>query len=412
MTRETSLLFLVHRIPYPPNKGDKIRSYHLLRFLAERYRVHLGTFVDDEDDWRYLPEVEKLCADVCAVRLNPTRQRLFSLKALLGGDPLSVPYYESSTLRAWVRRKVYAEGITRMVFFSSPMAQYAPANGAAVRKVVDFVDVDSEKWRQYSERRAWPMSWLYRREGERLLDFERGIASSADASVFVTRDEAELFRSRARLENARTHFVMNGVDPEYFSPHRPYESPYGTGGPVVVFTGMMDYWANVDAVTWFSTESFSEIRQAIEGARFFVVGARPSRRVERLASRPGIEVTGSVPDVRPYLAHADVTVAPLRVARGIQNKVLEAMAMARPVVATTAALQGLDLPMELRRGGDAAEDVSGAVLALLHTPHEREKIGGLGRAWVQNHHDWARTLSPILELIENRGGREVMHGHA
>ncbi len=155
----------------------------------------------------HLPEVEKLCADVCAVRLNPTWRRVFSLKGLLGGEPLSVPYYESSELGAWVSRKVYEEGITRMVFFSSPMAQYAPSNGVAVRKVVDFVDVDSEKWRQYAERHRWPMSWLYRREGERLLAFERAVASSADASVFVTPDEAELFRRRAPFRGrSRSHF--------------------------------------------------------------------------------------------------------------------------------------------------------------------------------------------------------------
>jgi sugar transferase (PEP-CTERM/EpsH1 system associated) len=407
-----SLLFLVHRIPYPPNKGDKIRSYHLLRFLAERYRVHLGTFVDDEDDWRYLPDVQKLCVDVCAVRLNPTRQRLVSLKGLLGGEPLSVPYYANSVLQAWVRRKIYEEGISRMVFFSSPMAQYAPSNGVEVRKVVDFVDVDSEKWRQYAERHHWPMSWLYRREGERLLDFECGVASSADASVFVTRDEAELFRSRSRLEDMAIHSVMNGVDTDYFSPDRSHENPYAPGGPVVVFTGMMDYWANVDAVTWFSTEGFPSIRKAIEGARFFIVGARPSRLVERLASRAGIEVTGAVRDVRPYLAHAEVAVAPLRVARGIQNKVLEAMAMARPVVVTSDALEGLDLPGTLRRGGDTAEDFASAVIALLGSSPERRDIGALGRTWVQENHDWARTLRPVLDLIENRGENEGMHGHA
>jgi sugar transferase (PEP-CTERM/EpsH1 system associated) len=407
-----SLLFLVHRIPYPPNKGDKIRSYHLLRFLAERYRVHLGTFVDDEDDWRYLPDVQKLCVDVCAVRLNPTRQRLVSLKGLLGGEPLSVPYYANSVLQAWVRRKIYEEGISRMVFFSSPMAQYAPSNGVEVRKVVDFVDVDSEKWRQYAERHHWPMSWLYRREGERLLDFECGVASSADASVFVTRDEAELFRSRSRLEDMAIHSVMNGVDTDYFSPDRSHENPYAPGGPVVVFTGMMDYWANVDAVTWFSTEGFPSIRKAIEGARFFIVGARPSRLVERLASRAGIEVTGAVRDVRPYLAHAEVAVAPLRVARGIQNKVLEAMAMARPVVVTSDALEGLDLPGTLRRGGDTAEDFASAVIALLGSSPERRDIGALGRTWVQENHDWARTLRPVLDLIENRDQNEVVHGHA
>jgi sugar transferase (PEP-CTERM/EpsH1 system associated) len=407
----TELLFLVHRIPYPPNKGDKIRSYHLLRALAERYRVHLGTFVDHEDDWQYLPEVRNLCTDVCAVRLNPTRQRLLSLAGLLGSEPLSVPYYESSELRAWVRRKVYEEGITRMMFFSSPMAQYAPSNGVAVRKVVDFVDVDSEKWRQYAERHPWPLSWLYRREGDRLLDFERLVASSAHASVFVTREEADLFRRRARLEDERIHSVVNGVDTEYFSPERRYPSPYGAGGPVAVFTGMMDYWANVDAATWFAKDAFPRIQQDVEGARFVIVGARPTRKVERLASLRGVEVTGAVEDVRPYVAHAELAVAPLRVARGIQNKVLEAIAMAKPVVATSAALEGLDVPREIRRGGDSAEELAGAVLSLLGSSRERNRIGTLGRAWVLENHDWARTLRPVLDLIENRGENEVNRGN-
>jgi sugar transferase (PEP-CTERM/EpsH1 system associated) len=410
MTSE--VLFLVHRIPYPPNKGDKIRSYHLLRSLAERYRVHLGTFVDDEDDWRYLPEVEKLCADVCAVRLNPTRQRLASLAGLLGGEPLSVPYYESAALRAWVRRKVYEEGITRMVFFSSPMAQYAPSNGVPVRKIVDFVDVDSEKWRQYAERHPWPLSWLYRREGERLLDFERGVASSAHASVFVTREEADLFRRRARVDDERIHSVVNGVDTEYFSPERRYESPYAPGGPVVVFTGMMDYWANVDAVAWFAEEAFPRIRQAAEGVRFAIVGARPTRQVERLASLRGVEVTGAVEDVRPYVAHAEISVAPLRIARGIQNKVLEAIAMAKPVVATSAALEGLEVPRDLRRGGDGAEELAEAALALLGSSEERRRVGTLGRAWVRENHDWARTLRPVLDLVEYPDGTEVNRGRA
>jgi sugar transferase (PEP-CTERM/EpsH1 system associated) len=298
-----------------------------------------------------------------------------------------------------------------MVFFSSPMAQYAPTNGIEVRKVVDFVDVDSEKWRQYGERRAWPMSWLYRREGERLLDFERAVAASAHASVFVSRNETELFKSRAQLFDARIASVGMGVDTEYFLPTRIHGRPYAGEGPVIVFTGTMDYWANVDAVTWFSLESFPAIRKAVDGVRFVIVGARPSRQVESLASRAGIEVTGSVSDVRPYLAHADVAVAPMRIARGLQSKILEAMAMERPVAATSAALGGLDLPMELRRGGDTAEDFGGAVVAFLRSPEERRKLGTLGRTWVQANHDWARTLTPVIDLIENRGENEGMHGH-
>ncbi|HEY7818246.1 MAG TPA: TIGR03087 family PEP-CTERM/XrtA system glycosyltransferase [Vicinamibacteria bacterium] len=402
------LLYLVHRIPYPPNKGDKIRSFHLLRFLAERYRVHLGTFVDYEEDWKYLSEVGSLCADVCAVKLNPTRQGVRSLKGLLAGEPLSVPYYASSSLRDWVRRKVEELGITRMVFFSSPMVQYAPSNGVAMRKVVDFVDVDSEKWRQYSERRSWPLRWLYRREGELLLDFERAAASSADASIFVTREEAEVFRLRARPwieDEGRIRAIPNGVDTDYFAPQGSYPSPFESGGPVMVFTGMMDYWANVDAVTWFAEEACPRIRTAVEGARFFIVGARPTRAVEKLGALPGVTVTGQVEDVRPYLAHAEIAVAPLRVARGIQNKVLEAMAMAKPVVATAAALEGLELPRGLARVGSTSDELAAGAIELLRSRGEREALGARGRGWVEENHDWARTLLPIAELIENGGDR-------
>jgi sugar transferase (PEP-CTERM/EpsH1 system associated) len=400
------LLYLVHRIPYPPNKGDKIRSFHLLRFLAKRYRVHLGTFVDYEEDWKHLSEVRSLCADVCAVKLNPARQRVASLKGLLAGEPLSVPYYASSALRGWVRRKVYEQGITRMVFFSSPMFQYAPSNGVSIRKVVDFVDVDSEKWRQYSERRSWPLSWLYRREGERLLDFERAAACSAHASIFVTREEAELFRRLARVEEGGVQAIRNGVDTDYFSPQGDYPSPYASGGPVMVFTGMMDYWANVDAVTWFAREALPRIRTVVEGARFFIVGARPTRAVQRLGALPGVTVTGPVEDVRPYLAHAELAVAPLRVARGIQNKVLEAMAMARPVVATAAALEGLELPPGLARVGSTPDELAARAIELLRSRAEREALGARGRGWVEENHDWTRTLLPIAELIEN-GGHHV-----
>jgi sugar transferase (PEP-CTERM/EpsH1 system associated) len=399
-----SLLLLVHRIPYPPNKGDKIRSYHLLRFLAERYRVHLGTFVDDPRDEVHVPKLREICADVCAVTLSPRRQRLVSLAAVVRGEPMSLPYYRSRELARWVRKKVYDEGVRRFVAFSSPMAQYAPANGIEIHPIVDFVDVDSEKWRQYGGRQAWPLSWIYRREGKRLLDFEKTVASQAAASLFVTREEADLFRRRAEGISANICSVVNGVDTRYFTPDASHPNPYGPGGPggpVIVFTGMMDYWANVDAVSWFVRESFPLVRERVPAARFVIVGARPSRAVSRLADETGVHVTGAVPDVRPYISHAQIAVAPLRIARGIQNKVLEAMAMARPVVASPDAVEGLVLPPELRVhvSGDP-RTMAMSVSSLLSSQRERERLGDLGRGWVRSQHDWSKTLAPISALIE------------
>jgi sugar transferase (PEP-CTERM/EpsH1 system associated) len=198
----------------------------------------------------------------------------------------------------------------------------------------------------------------------------------------------------------RIHSVINGVDTEYFSPDHSYANPYGESGPVVVFTGRMDYWANVDAVEWFVRESFPVVCERMAGARFFIVGAQPTKAVERLVNIPGVSVTGAVEDVRPYLAHSSVVVAPLRVARGIQNKVLEAYAMARPLVATRAAVEGLDLPDALRAWvSDDPRDTAAKVTDLAGN---HRGIGGVARDWVLAHHDWKETLKPVVALLEGR----------
>ena len=284
-----------------------------------------------------------------------------------------------------------------MVAFSSPMAQYIPASGDRVNSIVDFVDVDSEKWRQYAELRSWPMSWVYRREGDRLLQHERAAAASASASVFVTAQEAALFRERAPDASHSIHVIGMGVDTDYFSPERNYPNPYYRGELVIVFTGTMDYWANADAVDWFARESFPIVREKHPTACFYIVGARPTAVVERLAAIPGVEVTGAVDDVRPYVAHARVAVAPLRVARGIQSKVLEALSMGRPVVATSAAIQGLNVPAWLKnQAADGARELALKVNAAIQAPGD---VGSAGRAWVQECHEWTQTLKPLERLI-------------
>ncbi len=196
------LLLLVHRIPYPPNKGDKIRSYHLLKHLVQHYRVHLGTFVDDEDDWQHLPQLRAMCASSHFARLDPRWARLRSLGALLGNRSLSQDYYRDSGLREWVGRTVREHGIGRIMVFSGPMAQYAEPYPQA-RRVVDFCDVDSDKWRQYAERKSWPAKLIYGYEASRLLAYERSVAASCDAALFVSEPEAGLFRTLAPESSAR-----------------------------------------------------------------------------------------------------------------------------------------------------------------------------------------------------------------
>jgi sugar transferase (PEP-CTERM/EpsH1 system associated) len=392
------LLLLIHRIPYPPNKGDKIRSWHLLKHVAQHYRVHLGTFVDDADDWQHVPTVEKLCATSHFASLNPLRARVRSLGALPRGRSLSEDYYRDAGLARWVDDTVAFHKIDRVLVFSSPMAQYADRYRAA-RRVIDFCDVDSDKWRQYADKKAWPMSWLYRTEANRLLAYERAVARDWDASLFVSRPEADLFRQLAPESERKIGHFNNGVDTDYFSPHHGYASPYAAGERVVVFTGAMDYWPNVDAVQWFADDVFPRLRERCADLRFYIVGARPSAAVQALAQLPGVTVTGTVPDVRPYIAHARVAVAPLRIARGIQNKVLEAMAMATPVVVSPQALEGIDaVPgFDLVLADGAAEFVE-SVSSLL--AQQESPLGGAARARVERQYSWPSNLACIGERLE------------
>jgi sugar transferase (PEP-CTERM/EpsH1 system associated) len=391
------LLLLVHRIPYPPNKGDKIRSYNLLKHLATKYRVHLATFVDDADDWQHVPAVEAMCASSVFVKLDPFKGKLRSAKGLATGKSLSLEYYRDAEMKRWIARTMRQKGIARVMTFCSVMAQYAEDYPAA-RRIIDFCDVDSDKWRQYAEKKKWPMSWVYRHEARSLLDYERKIADTFDASLFVSEPEADLFRTLAPENRAKIGHFSNGVDTEYFSPLRSYDNPYAEGEQALVFTGAMDYWPNVDAVKWFAQNVLPRVRAAVPNARFYIVGSRPVPEVLALAGE-AIVVTGTVPDVRPYVAHCVAAVAPLRIARGIQNKVLEAMAMGRPVVSSKQAFEGIDAtPGRELIVADAPEEYADSVIALLRNPDPT--MGQAARASVERRYSWSAHLSPIETRFE------------
>jgi sugar transferase (PEP-CTERM/EpsH1 system associated) len=389
------ILYLVHRIPYPPNKGDKIRSFNLLKYLAESHRVFLGAFVDDAKDWQYRPDVEGYCAETCLLPLNPTSGKLKSLAGFLTGEALSLPYYRDGRMQAWVDT-VLKRDIGAILVFSSAMAQYVEKQ-ESVRRVIDFVDVDSDKWRQYAEKKSGLARWIYRREAERLFAYDRRIANSFDHSLFVSEQEAGLFTSLAPETASRVSGVENGVDTAYFHDSGDFHNPYPEGADVLVFTGAMDYWANVDAVTWFADEVFPGILGRVPTARFFVVGARPTEAVRALGRREGVTVTGAVKDIRPYLAHAKLAVAPLRIARGIQNKILEAMAMGKPVLASSAAMEGIEaggLPAAVT--AESPAEWCEAVASLLDRP-----AGAAGnREFVERRYSWRNSLGRLDTLLE------------
>lgn len=394
------LLFLAHRIPYPPSKGDKIRSYHILKHLAGAYRVHLGAFVDDPDDWRHQARLEAMCASVCLLPLRPLPARLRSLRGLVDHSALSLAYFHRHKMQRWVDSIMKRDEVQRVFVYSSPMARYVMGEAfSSWQRVVDFVDVDSDKWRQYAQRKPWPLSWLYRREGERLLAFESDVAQIFDACLFVSAAEVELFKQLAPEAADGVRFMDNGVDFTYFSPDRDYENPYQGQSDVLVFTGAMDYWANVDAVGWFAKKIFPEVRQSLPSAQFVIVGARPTRDVLQLGALPGVSVTGAVADIRPYLAHACAAVAPLRIARGVQNKVLEAMAMAVPVLATPAAVEGIEYnhPAGLQVS-DSEHQLAEMATRLLQQDSSQPMRAS--RQWVCQRYDWDVNLDRMTELFE------------
>ncbi|MBW8328716.1 MAG: TIGR03087 family PEP-CTERM/XrtA system glycosyltransferase [Thiobacillus sp.] len=389
------LLFLAHRIPFPPNKGDKIRSFHLLRHLSARYEIHLGAFVDDPDDWQYRDALKPYCASIKLLPLHPRRARLASLTGLLSGEALTLPYYRSSELKRWAAGLAAAGTVTRGLAFSSAMAQFMPAGLA--RRVLDMVDVDSDKWTQYAPTQRWPLSWVYAREGRKLAAWEARVAQDFDATLLVSKDEAALLQQRAPRARHKIGAFENGVDADYFSPARDYPNPYPANVNGVVFTGAMDYWPNIDAVTWFAERIFPSVRDAVPNAQFAIVGSRPAEAVLALARQPGVIVTGSVPDVRPWLAHAACAVAPLRIARGVQNKVLEAMAMARPVVASAQAAEGIRAEAGrdfILAQGEA--EFARAVVAQL----QAVSSAAPARGCILAHYDWTRNLAAIDPLFE------------
>jgi sugar transferase (PEP-CTERM/EpsH1 system associated) len=392
------LLFLSHRVPYPPDKGEKIRAWHIFRHLARTHRMHLGCFIDDPADWEHLPVVRALCADVACFPLNRRVAMLKSLLRLRRGEPLSLGYFHDSRLQRWARAKLANPAIERVFVFSSAMAPYVMNAGVARQgaqtRVLDFVDVDSAKWTAYGATAKLPMRAVWAREGRTLLAFERQAAACFDHSLFVSEHEWQCFVTLAPETVGRTGWVDNGVDLGHFSPAKDLPPPFDHGGADVVFTGRMDYRPNIDAAQWFARAVMPLLRAGRPEARFWIVGAAPAREVNELAALPGVHVTGRVPDTRPYLAYADVVVAPLRIARGIQNKVLEAMAMARPVIATPEAFEGVRaMPGRDILLADGAADMLQRINEVLDGRHPT--LGIAARQAVEAGHQWSVTLRPL-----------------
>ena len=397
-----NLLYLVHRLPYPPNKGDKVRSYHLLRHLLQKHRVFLGTFIDDPDDEQHLPTLKTLCPDLHFERIAPRQAKLMSATGLLRGEALTLAYYRNAGMRRWVEQVARAHELQASVVFSGAMAQYAQPLAPEVPMLVDFVDVDSAKWTQYAPAHRWPMSAVYRREGERLLAYEREVAAQARRSFFVTPNETALFLSHAPEAQGQVQSLSNGVDADFFAPDPSRANPFAANEQAIVFTGAMDYWPNIDGVSWFVSDMLPRLRAHWPRARFYIVGRSPSPQVQALAGEH-VVVTGTVPDVRPYLQHAAAVVAPLRVARGIQNKILEAMAMEQAVITVPSCAEaiGASSAQGLLRADDADGFLQSLQQLLDAPPGQAAALGREARRFVLQGFSWQAHLSGIDACLDD-----------
>ncbi len=393
------LLFLTQRLPYPPIKGEKIRPLQILKYLVQRYDVHLGCFIDEVSDARHVDTIRPMCRSIHVAPLKQKVAKLTCLRGFLTGEPLSVSFFRDPTLMSWVRDVVQTIRPSVIFVNSGNMASYVLDLPKRERWICDLADVDSEKWRAYADTTTGPMRLVYRREWRKVGALERRITDGFDVVSFVSEAEASLFARLIPDCAARIRGVSSGVDHRYFDPASAHAPLFDPKLPTYVFTGTMDYPPNVDAVAWFATEILPMIRRTVPAAQFYIVGTCPNATVKRLVQLKGVFVAGRVRDVRPYVAHATAVVAPMRIARGIQNKVLEAMSMGRPVVLTSGALEGIEaVPGEDVILADSVEEIAAACCRLA-TSADGVAIGAAARARIVRDYDWSARLRRFDDLL-------------
>ncbi|MFO0805895.1 MAG: TIGR03087 family PEP-CTERM/XrtA system glycosyltransferase [Gemmataceae bacterium] len=397
-----TVLYLTHRVPFPPDKGDRIRNWHVLRQLVRRGSVWLACLADEPVPPETIAELNRVCGRVAIVPVTEGRWLRAGWSVLTGGSISEGAFWERDLMRvvrAWCGETTFSAA----VISASSLAPYLRMRELAdVPKIVDLVDVDSQKWSDFADAARGPKKWMYRLESHRIRKLERGLPQWTKAVAMVSRAEAAVFDSFAGAGAATV--AANGVDLEYFT------APAADAGRLTMatdagrlacaFVGAMDYLPNVDAAVWFARDIWPAIHAKFPSAEFRIIGRKPSPEVQRLANLPGVNLIGQVPDVRPFVAEATIAVVPLRLARGIQNKVLEAMAMAKPVIAAPPALAALKaVPGTHLLSASATDDWVKCVSELFADPTRCRELGAAARRFVEEHHHWETCLEPLMERV-------------
>lgn len=396
--RPPRVVFLCQRVPWPPDRGDRITTWHFLHHLLQRgAEVRLGCFQEEERDGEGVSFLARSCAEVEAPRLSRRLAKLASLRGLLTGEALTLPFFRDRSLAAAVRAWGASAPPDLVWVYSSSMAQYALELPARA-KVMQFAELDSDKWRQYAAVSGPLGRWLYGREARTLLAFEDRVARTFSRSLVVSEAERALFRER--IPGVDPRVLPNGVDVAHFVSAGDERRDAHTA----VFTGVMDYEPNVDGVCWFADACWPALRERFPDARLLVVGSKPVAKVQALAQRPGITVTGRVPSTPPWFDRSAVAIAPLRLARGVQNKVLEALSMAVPVVSTSQAARGLgDVPAAAVAIADGAAPTIDAVARWFAAPEQARAAGAMAATWVRAHWRWERMYERFDALLAELG---------
>ncbi len=387
------VLFACHRLPFPPKRGGKIRPFNIIRHLSgQGHQVTVLTLARSAAEIAEGQGLNEYCERVVVGQVGPAAAAFQMVGRLATTLPSSFGYFYSRSLHQQAARLAADENFDLVFVHCSSAAQYVRCV-SGVPSVIDFGDMDSQKWKDYRSFKPFPLNMGYGLEAIKLLREEKRLARQFDLSTCTTRMELETLDDYRAAQ--KTAWFPNGVDAEFFEPTL---EPYDPNG--VCFIGRMDYYPNQQAMLEFCRSVYPELRKRRPEITLTIVGAEPSREILRLGELPGVTVTGTVPDVRDYVRRAAVTVAPLQIARGTQNKILESMAMGVPVVCSTLASRGVDaVPGEHLVVADSSNEWVEAILGLLEAPERRQELAEAGRNRVLSNHSWSASMQKLDGIL-------------
>lgn len=388
-----NILYLCHRFPYPPKRGGKIRPFNIIRHLsAQGHQVTVCSLARSHQEAQEAQGIAPHCASFEIGHVTEWLQVARMVVRLPVRTPSSMGFFYSSELAGHVRRLLGEKPWDLIFVHCSSVAQYVE-HVRNIPKILDFGDMDSQKWFEYANYKPFPLSLGYRLEGAKMLAAEKRLARRFDLCTATTRAEWETLNAYGT--SADTDWFPNGVDADFFHlVSEPYEAD------TISFIGRMDYYPNQECMSRFCAQVWPLLRSQRPAMKLLIVGADPSPVMRKLGELPGVTVTGSVPDVRPFIRSSALMVAPLNIARGTQNKILEAMAMGVPVVTSSIAAGGVDAESEKHfLVADTPQDYARCILRILDDPAERERLAVAGRQRMLSHHAWPRSMQRLDGII-------------